>query len=248
VDVIGPADLTRWRHDDDFRRDPVPLLVLDRELVIRAVNAAHERATGFAGAALIGRHIFEAYPANPLEADGDDGRRSMHHSFERVLREERPHDLVVQRYDVPLAEEPSQFVAKTWLPVNAPVWSAGVVGGIVVRAEEVVLPPETERRLRAFREALRERPDDDDGSTARVVEAVVWGLRALSESVREVDQLRRALTSRATIDQAKGILMARRRIDADEAFRALVVMSNETNVPLVDVAKALVYQAQRPPT
>jgi AmiR/NasT family two-component response regulator len=64
--------------------------------------------------------------------------------------------------------------------------------------------------------------------------------------VREVEQLRRALTSRATIDQAKGILMARRRIDADEAFRALVVMSNQTNVPLADVAKALVYQAQRP--
>jgi hypothetical protein len=245
VDVNGPADLSLWRHDDDFRGDPVPLLVLDRELVIRAVNAAHERATGFPAAALLGRTIFEAYPANPLEADGDDGRRSMEASFERVLREERPHDLVIQRYDVPLVDDPSRFLAKTWLPVNAPVWAAGVVGGIVVRAEEVVLPADAERRIRAFREALREHPGGDD-STARVVEAVVWGLRTLSDAAREVDQLRRALTSRATIDQAKGILMARRRIDADEAFRVLVVMSNETNVPLAEVAKALVYQAQRP--
>lgn len=242
----GPADLSLWRHDDDFRGDPVPLMVLDRELVIRAVNAAHERATGFPAAALLGRTIFEAYPANPLEPDGDDGCRSMEASLERVLREERPHDLVLQRYDVPLPDDPGQFVAKTWLPVNAPVWAAGVVNGVVVRAEEVVVPPDAALRLRAFRDVLRDRPDQDEESADRVVEAVVWGLRALSDSVREVEQLRRALTSRATIDQAKGILMARRRIDADEAFRALVVMSNETNVPLADVAKALVYQAQRP--
>lgn len=242
----GPADLSLWRHDDDFRNDPVPLMVLDRELVIRAVNAAHERATGFPAAALLGRTIFEAYPANPLEEDGDDGYRSMEASLERVLREERPHDLVVQRYDVPLPDDRDRFVPKTWLPVNAPVWAAGVVNGVVVRAEEVVVPPDAAVRLRAFRDVLRNRPDQDDESADRVVEAVVWGLRALSDSVREVEQLRRALTSRATIDQAKGILMARRRIDADEAFRALVVMSNQTNVPLADVAKALVYQAQRP--
>lgn len=244
--MIGPADLTRWRHDDDFRNDPVPLMVLDRALVIRAVNPAHERATGFATAALVGCHVFEAYPANPLEEDGDDGRRSMESSLERVLREERPHHLVLQRYDIPAADDPGRFVTRTWLPVNAPVWSAGVVAGVVVRAEEVAVPPEAERRLRAFREALRGPRDGDDASTARVVEAVVWGLRTLSDSLREVEHLRHALTSRATIDQAKGILMGQRGIDAEEAFRALVVMSNETNVPLADVAKALVYQVRRP--
>ena len=62
---------------------------------------------------------------------------------------------------------------------------------------------------------------------------------------QENDQLRSALTSRATIDQAKGILMAEHGCTPEEAFCRLVKMSQDTNVPLRDVAKALVYQASR---
>jgi len=36
--------------------------------------------------------------------------------------------------------------------------------------------------------------------------------------------------------------MARHGVDPDEAFRLLVRMSNDTNVRLADVARALVYQ------
>jgi hypothetical protein len=244
VDVIGPADLTEWRHDEGFRACDVPLLVLDRELVIRAVNPCHERVMGFPESALVGREVFDAYPANPGEADGDDGRRSMEASFERVLREERAHDLVVQRYDIPAPHDPGHFVARTWLPVNAPVWAAGVVAGVVVRAEEIWVPGEAELVLRRFRDVLRDAQGTGDDTTAQVVEAVVWGLRAFSDSAREARQLREALTSRATIDQAKGILMERRGIGPEDAFAALVRLSNESNVRLAEVARALVYQVQ----
>ena len=60
---------------------------------------------------------------------------------------------------------------------------------------------------------------------------------------RENDQLRSALTSRATIDQAKGILMAEHGCSPEEAFSRLVKMSQDTNVRLRDVARAIVYQA-----
>lgn len=59
---------------------------------------------------------------------------------------------------------------------------------------------------------------------------------------RENDQLRRALTSRATIDQAKGILMAEHGCSPEDAFGRLVKMSQDANVPLRDVARALVYE------
>lgn len=244
----GPADLTRWRHDEDFRDHPVPLLVIDRDLVIRAVNRAHERVMGFHESVLVSRPVFDAYPANHLEEDGDDGRTSMERSFERVLREERPHDLVLQRYDTPDPTGNGTFLARTWLPVNAPVWAAGVVAGVCVRAEEVVLPAGAEQVLRRFRDALREVAGDDQDVMTQVVEAVVWGLRGWGESVREVAQLQQALASRATIEQAKGILMARRHTDAEDAFHELVRLSNESNVRLADVARALVYQVQRQPS
>ncbi len=60
---------------------------------------------------------------------------------------------------------------------------------------------------------------------------------------RENQQLREALVSRATIDQAKGILMTAHGGTPEQAFARLVVMSQNTNVPLKDVARAIVYQA-----
>lgn len=66
------------------------------------------------------------------------------------------------------------------------------------------------------------------------------------ESLRlEVSQLRHALTSRATIEQAKGIVMAERHCTPEEAFDVLVRLSQDSNVPLRDVARALVYREQR---
>jgi response regulator NasT len=61
---------------------------------------------------------------------------------------------------------------------------------------------------------------------------------------REVTDLRRALQTRPTIDQAKGIIMADRRCTPEEAFELLKKLSMESNVRLADVAAAIVYQAQ----
>ena len=54
------------------------------------------------------------------------------------------------------------------------------------------------------------------------------------------ENLRIALESRAVIEQAKGILMAERRVSADDAFQLLVGLSQDTNRKLRDVAAALV--------
>lgn len=79
--------------------------------------------------------------------------------------------------------------------------------------------------------------------SAGVVAASAAWLEGLTE---EVMGLRRALDSRATIDQAKGIIMAERRCSPDAAFGILTKLSQDTNVKVADVAAALVYQAQGP--
>jgi len=63
-------------------------------------------------------------------------------------------------------------------------------------------------------------------------------LRRLSQA-ELIAQLNAALASRAVIDQAIGIIMARRACSARDAFTVLRKMSNDRNVKLRDVAAAV---------
>jgi AmiR/NasT family two-component response regulator len=62
-------------------------------------------------------------------------------------------------------------------------------------------------------------------------------------AVLEAEQLREAMRSRAVIEQAKGVLMARRRCSPDEAFDVLREVSQTSNTKLREVARALVEEA-----
>jgi hypothetical protein len=70
-----------------------------------------------------------------------------------------------------------------------------------------------------------------------------------SERVRaleaEVEQLKAAMASRATIEQAKGILMARSGVGPDQAFDMLRGASQRENRKLRDVAQGLVDRHSR---
>ena len=57
------------------------------------------------------------------------------------------------------------------------------------------------------------------------------------------DQLQEALQSRAVIDQAKGILMGREGISADEAFDRLKALSQRSNLKVRELARRLVEDA-----
>lgn len=64
--------------------------------------------------------------------------------------------------------------------------------------------------------------------------------RLYDGAVRVQQQLTEALSSRAVIEQAKGVLMAQRGVDADAAFGCLREMSQLTNRKLRDVAADVV--------
>ncbi|GAB4083344.1 GAF and ANTAR domain-containing protein [Modestobacter muralis] len=55
-----------------------------------------------------------------------------------------------------------------------------------------------------------------------------------------------ALQSRAVIDQAKGILMERQKLTADQAFQTLAYASQAANVKLRDIADHLVRTGEMP--
>lgn len=72
----------------------------------------------------------------------------------------------------------------------------------------------------------------------------------VARTVEDLAGMQAAMASRAVIEQAKGILMERRKYTEDQAFTALTRASQNTNIKLRDVADELVRTGalpERPP-
>ncbi|HET7719415.1 MAG TPA: GAF and ANTAR domain-containing protein, partial [Acidimicrobiales bacterium] len=91
--------------------------------------------------------------------------------------------------------------------------------------------------------------DEDDiraGQAFAAYAAVaVANADSFASTAEMAENLRIAMASRATIEQAKGILMARGGITADQAFEMLVRASQRENRKLRDVATELVARVQQ---
>ncbi|MGW7254307.1 PP2C family protein-serine/threonine phosphatase [Streptomyces sp. NPDC054834] len=120
-----------------FAASPSPYLLLDTDLVIRCVNGAFLRVTGWPEGDLVGRYLFDAFPPKP-EDSTDDGMRSVEESLRKVLASGQPDMLVLQRYDIPAHGRPGEFEERWWSPVHTPVLGPdGQVQWILQRAEDV---------------------------------------------------------------------------------------------------------------
>ena len=67
----------------------------------------------------------------------------------------------------------------------------------------------------------------------------------MAELINEIAGLRRAMASRAVIEQAKGIIIGSVGCDEDRAFEMLVRQSQHENRKLREVAEDLVRSKQR---
>ena len=68
----------------------------------------------------------------------------------------------------------------------------------------------------------------------------VTNARVYADAVRLTEQLKEAMSSRAVIEQAKGVLMATHGVDPDAAFEHLRRSSQHQNVKLRDIARQIV--------
>jgi GAF domain-containing protein len=108
-----------------------------------------------------------------------------------------------------------------------------------VMAFQMFIAGETMGALNVYAEEPRAfgRTSRDIGLIFAAHSSVAWN------SVRRDEQFKRALASRDTIGQAKGMIMQRYGVDAIQAFEVLRKLSQDSNVPLVQVATELVSKA-----
>lgn len=89
--------------------------------------------------------------------------------------------------------------------------------------------------------------DDSRGAAtefARFAGVAVANMRAYQSARELADNLQTALESRAVIDQAKGILIERHHLTAEQAFQHLVQASSRSNRKLREVADRLVQTGE----
>lgn len=65
-------------------------------------------------------------------------------------------------------------------------------------------------------------------------------------AVHKIDNLATGMAGRTLISQAQGIAMARHGIDAEPAWRAMVRISQDTNIKIRDLAAEIIRARQLP--
>ncbi len=148
--------------------------------------------------------------------------------------------LEAAREDGPAMALSADLAAETRWPEFA---AAAVRQGYGSVLATTLLPDARAPRLSgALNTYARERAafTDDDRDRALLLAThaslALAATEAISRAALQETQLRAAIASRDVIGQAKGILMARRGLDADQAFDVLRRTSQDLNVKLVELA------------
>lgn len=132
--VVGGAP--RLDHAALFAALPTPYLVMDPQLVIVDANDAYLAVVGRTREELVGRPVFDAFPALPDALD-ETGVSRVQRSFEKARDTGRPDTMPLQKYDIP---DPATggYVERFWSLISVPVLDGqGRTTMLLQRAEDV---------------------------------------------------------------------------------------------------------------
>ncbi len=103
-----------------FEALPTAYLVLDADMRLVGANAAYRRNSGLTGAPdELGRRIFELFPANPGDDEGERRLQAISASMEKARDSRQSDAMDVIRYDIP--DGAGGFVQRFWSVIHAPV-------------------------------------------------------------------------------------------------------------------------------
>jgi len=105
-----------------FQASPYPYLLIDTGFILIGANPAYLHATGRTEAELVGKHIFEAFPANPADPDSTN-LAEVRASIELAISTRKPHTSALLRYATPrVTPDGTVFDERYWSAVHSPVF------------------------------------------------------------------------------------------------------------------------------
>lgn len=224
---------------------PVGRLYIDTDGDIVAVNDAFLGPTAARRSEVIGNSVLDPLPGRIPATRGAD-ETELVSLIERAASTGSDQLQVVQHDIVVPDVGGGRLESRHWINVLRPLRSEGRVVGTAIFSEDVSDYHELISHVLHLASALAH--DAGVGTREREEQqrlALALALRVgrrLGQEKDEADQLRQALTGRAVIDQAKGMLMMKHGWSAEGAFAELKRLSSIHNVKLRAVADAIVHQ------
>jgi PAS domain S-box-containing protein len=121
-----------------FAASPYPYLLIDTDLILIGANPAYLRSTGRTADDIVGKHIFDAFPANPADPESTN-LNEVRTSIEIAIATRQPHTSALLRYAVPRdTQAGTVFDARYWSAVHTPVFDdTGAVAFVAQNAIDV---------------------------------------------------------------------------------------------------------------
>ena len=114
-----------------FRNSPNAYFVISTNYEIRDTNDAHLRLVGRTRDELVGRNLFDVFPADPEGANPDQARQ-LKASLDRVFETGEPGVLAVIRYAIPISTvEGDGFRDEFWSVSHHPILDADGRSGLL---------------------------------------------------------------------------------------------------------------------
>ncbi|WP_168204731.1 EAL domain-containing protein [Noviherbaspirillum sp. UKPF54] len=218
---------------------PFPYLLLSTDFVILGANDAYLCLTGRARDEIVGRGLFDAFPADP-DTLAASGHSIIQASLERALATGRPDHLAVVRYNIPrrTADGKCVFEERYWSLIHTPVPSAQ--GGVALLFQN---PIDVTELVRLQQAGGRLPACDDIGY--QIAGSVFSRAQALQSANRLLDREREHLLH--LFRQAPGFVAVTRGpqhvLDiANESFRQLVGQREVLGKPVVEALPEVVGQ------
>ncbi|WP_214225083.1 ATP-binding protein [Pedobacter sp. B4-66] len=105
-----------------FNNSPLAQLIINTDspsYTILEVNKAYLQSTNTKRDALIGKSVFAAFPANPIDHESKNIEQAIF-SFNEAIRTKKPHTISNYRYDIPIPDT-TKFEERYWTTANTPI-------------------------------------------------------------------------------------------------------------------------------